>query len=309
VSRDEPPRKTRENPGPRFQRGTPAVKKIAVVPTLLTLGNGVCGFASIAFASKITAAETIAANEYYFVWAGWFILFAMLFDMLDGYVARLSKTASNFGGELDSLCDAISFGAAPAFLLLKLGPGWDAGRFFHQVLAGIAALYLACTVLRLARFNVENSPDAASHKRFRGLPSPGAAGCVASLAIVRGALPAMLVGYFPHAFDLDASRAMATRMVEVVSPLGALIVALLMVSNVPYPHVTGRIFRGKRRLNHLIQVLLAVFLIAMIRELAPLLIFWVYALLFPVYAVTVRALRPVPELPPPATSVDEHRPH
>jgi CDP-diacylglycerol--serine O-phosphatidyltransferase len=282
------------------------VKKIAVVPTLLTLGNGTCGFASIAFASKITAAETVANNEYYFVWSGWFILFAMLFDMLDGYVARLSKTASSFGGELDSLCDAISFGAAPAFLLLKLGPGWEAGRFWHQALAGIAALYLACTVLRLARFNVDNTPDASSHKRFRGLPSPGAAGCIASLAIVRGALPAMLHSWN---LDLEAGRAMATRMVEVVAPFGALIVALLMVSNVPYPHVTGKIFRGKRHIGHLVQVLLAIFLIVMTAQLAPLLIFWVYALFFPVYALGTRVRHPVPSPATPATNVDEHRPH
>src|SRR5205814_8124369 len=95
--------------------------------------------------------EATAADELHFVWAGWFILFAMLFDMLDGYVARLSRTASAFGGELDSLCDAISFGAAPAFLLLKLGPGWAPSAYLHQLLAGIAALYLACTVLLLAR--------------------------------------------------------------------------------------------------------------------------------------------------------------
>src|SRR5438105_475801 len=190
------------------------MRKIAVIPTLLTLGNGICGFAAIALASKILIlpAEMIAAdavgkitvdNEWYFAVAGWFVIAAMVFDMLDGYVARLSKTASKFGGELDSLCDAISFGVAPAFLLLKMGPGWEHGPLLHQLLAGIATLYMVCAILRLARFNVENSPDPAAHKRFRGLPSPGAAGCLAALAILRGELPGKLAQHLSD-FDPDA---------------------------------------------------------------------------------------------------------
>src|SRR5262245_9497385 len=141
------------------------MRKIAVVPTLLTLGNGICGFASIAYASRIMPTGFAAENDRLFAIAGWLVILAMVFDMLDGYVARLSKTASKFGGELDSLCDAISFGVAPAFLLLRLGPSWER-PLLHQVLAGIATLYLVCAVLRLARFNVDNTPDPASHKRF-----------------------------------------------------------------------------------------------------------------------------------------------
>jgi len=79
--------------------------------------------------------------------------------------------------------------------------------------------------------------------------------------------------------------------VEVVSPIGALLVALLMVSNVPYPHVTGKVFAGKKHIGHLIQLLLAVLIISMVRELAPVLIFWIYAIAFPVRAVFVRGLR------------------
>jgi CDP-diacylglycerol--serine O-phosphatidyltransferase len=174
------------------------VKKIAIIPTLLTLGNGVCGFVAIVLASKIgTGDRTADADAQLFALSGWLIVGAMLFDALDGYVARLSRTASKFGGELDSLCDAISFGVAPAFLLLRLGPSWEAQPLLNRVLGGLAALYMVCTILRLARFNVENTTEASGHKRFRGLPSPGAAGCLASLAIVRGESPANLVRYFP----------------------------------------------------------------------------------------------------------------
>jgi CDP-diacylglycerol--serine O-phosphatidyltransferase len=278
------------------------VKKIAVLPALLTLGNGICGFVAIAFASKIYPEHPAASDEANFAYAGWFILFAMVFDMLDGYVARLTKTASDFGGELDSLCDVVSFGVAPAFLLLKLGPGWD-NPFFHQLLAGIAAIYFACTALRLARFNVQNDPDPTSHKRFRGLPSPGAAGCLAALAVMRGELPGSLELRFGAAIDVEHARFVIVKLVEFASPIGALVIALLMVSNLPYPHLTGKIFRGKKHIGHIIQVILAAFILLMFRSLAPLLVFWAYALLFPLRWLVVRSLRTEPE--PEAPGVDE----
>ena len=284
------------------------MKKIAVLPTLLTLGNGICGFAAIAYASKILPPplSTVAANELNFAWAGWFILFAMVFDMLDGYVARLSKTASDFGGELDSLCDVVSFGVTPAFLLLKLGPGWN-NPPMHQLLAGIAALYFSCTALRLARFNVENNPDASSHKRFRGLPSPGAAGCIAALAIVRGELPTALASLRFTTIPIATAQAMTEQAVEILAPFGALLVALLMVSNVPYPHVTSKIFRGRRHVGHVIQVLLVGFILVMFHSLAPLLVFWGYAFYFPLRWLLLRNLRAEPG--PDAAPIDEHVPH
>src|SRR4029077_20740906 len=154
---------------------------------------------------------------------------------------------------------AISFGVAPAFLLLKMGPGWEPRPMLHQILAGIAALYMVCTILRLARFNVDNNPDPSSHKRFRGLPSPGAAGCIAALAVLRGEFPAYLSSEW-IGLNAEVARDRVAQTVEILSPIGALVVALLMVSNVPYPHVTGKIFRGKRHIGHIIQVLLAAFI-------------------------------------------------
>jgi len=266
------------------------VKKIAILPTLLTLGNGVCGFVAITFTSKIDFANApIAANEANFAWAGWFILLGMLFDLLDGYVARLTKTASDFGGELDSLCDVVTFGVTPAFLLLKLGPDWT-NPLLHQSLAGIAALYFACTALRLARFNVENDPDPVNHKRFRGLPSPAAAGCIAALAILRGEFAVSLNDPWKLIFsiDVDAARRLTAQAVEIMAPVIALIVALLMVSHVPYPHLTGKIFRGRKHIGHVIQVMLAAFILLMFRSLAPLLVFWVFAFIFPLRALLAR---------------------
>ncbi len=166
-------------------------RKIAVLPTLLTLGNAVSGFAAITYASKTDHAADATHFNYYLLVSGTLILLAMVFDGLDGYVARLAKSDSQFGGQLDSLSDVISFGAAPAFLLLCMGKlYWNEQDLLRQVCRILAALYLVCAVLRLARFNVENLIETPTTKRFKGLPSPGAAGCIAALAIFRSQLHA-----------------------------------------------------------------------------------------------------------------------
>ncbi len=243
-----------------------AVKKIAIIPTMLTLGNAVCGFAAIAYASKIGQVHsTPELDNIYFALSGWLIVAAMIFDALDGYIARLARSTSRFGGELDSLCDAISFGAAPAFLLLRMGPGWDR-HVLHQGLAVIATLYMVCAILRLARYNVESLGETTTSKKFRGLPSPAAAGCLASLAILRGGFPQW------SGFDVHFVQG----LVEVWAPLGALLVALLMVSRIPYPHLTKQLLRGRRHFNHLVTVVLAIGVIVLIRELALVVLFWGY---------------------------------
>jgi CDP-diacylglycerol--serine O-phosphatidyltransferase len=262
---------------PRVSR---IVKKIAIIPTLLTLGNAVCGFAALAYASKIVHDDP--RTFHYFTLSAWLIVGAMIFDALDGYAARLSKTASEFGGQLDSLCDAVSFGAAPAFLLLRLGMDWSGTQIMRESVAVIAALYMACALLRLARFNVENSPDPNSHKRFKGLPSPAAAGCVVSLALLRGEPTGNWIG-----LDVD----LVHRVVNFWAPVGTLFVALLMVSRFSYPHLTKQLLRGKRRFSHVVQIVLIVFILAIFRELAVVLSFWVYALSAPIGFGLSRALR------------------
>src|SRR5262249_4330482 len=134
--------------------------------------------------------------------------------------------------------------------------------------------------------NVENTPDPASHKRFRGLPSPAAAGCIASLAILRGDFPGKLAKQLSD-FDPDLVR----RWIEVWAPLGAFAVSLLMVSRVPYPHVTKQILRGRRHFRQLVQVILVAFIILLIRELALVLLFWGYALCLALRYAIVRSLR------------------
>jgi CDP-diacylglycerol--serine O-phosphatidyltransferase len=251
------------------------MKKNALVPTLLTLGNAVCGLAAIAYASRIGKLDSSAESDRLFLAAsGWLICAAMLFDTLDGFFARLFKAAGRFGAELDSLCDAISFGAAPAFLLLQLGPGRDQ-PLLHKVLAAVATLYMMCAILRLARFNVESTEGS---KKFRGLPSPAAAGCVASLAIVSGTLSSRWPG-------LDTK--VVENVLEAWATAGAAVVAILMVSNVAYPHLTKQMLRGRRAKPWaLILPLLACAVI--LREFALVLAFWAYAVSFLAQAVWLR---------------------
>ncbi len=292
------------------------MKKIAIVPTLLTLGNAVCGFAAIAFLSKISyeRLSPTQADSVYFVYAGWLILAAMVFDALDGYVARLSKAATNFGVQLDSLCDAISFGVAPALLILRMGPSPMSSNnlglnvaLIHQALAVVATLYMVCALLRLARFNVETTPDPEDHKRFKGLPSPAAAGCIATLGILCGppnpASPELWRSVVFQQFSQPVLEQMAL-IVEWITPLAGLTAGLLMVSRVSYPHMTNRILRGRKRFGRLMQVILASFIFYLVREPALVLTFWGYALVFVGRWVWLRWQRP-PHVPPAPTPAEQ----
>jgi CDP-diacylglycerol--serine O-phosphatidyltransferase len=245
---------------------------------LLTLGNAVCGFASIHYASKISAGSDSARS--FFEISGVLIFAAMVFDVLDGYVARLSKSASEFGGQLDSLCDAISFGLAPAFLLLRMCQDWNQPPFKHFVVV-IAALYMVCALLRLARFNLENSPDPTSHKRFKGLPSPAAAGCLAAIALLRAELPNWS---WPDQDRVEYA-------LKAYAPPGTLIVALLMVSRFSYPHLTKELFRRRRHFSVVVQAVLLISVVTLLPAPSLFVLFWAYALSAPVRYAVVRALR------------------
>jgi CDP-diacylglycerol--serine O-phosphatidyltransferase len=275
------------------------VRKIAILPTLLTLGNAVCGFSAIVVASWISGD---GAHDVYYFYSAWLLVAAMVFDVLDGFVARLSKTASDFGGQLDSLCDAISFGAAPAYLILRLSREWkETSALMYNAAVVIAVLFMVCVILRLARFNVENTPDPASHKRFKGLPSPAGAGCILSLAILRSHSADSWAGLSP-----DVVR----EVVKYWAPLGGLAVSLLMVSRVSYPHLTKQVLRGRRHYTYLLRIILVVFVLALARELSLLIVFWGYALTFAVrYLIALVRRRGEPPPPTDPTPPPVEEPH
>ena len=165
------------------------IRTIAVFPTLLTLGNLICGFFAIVVAARIEKPAAVKVVNIFdtgnVMLSGCLIFVAMIFDGLDGYVARLTRVSSDFGAQLDSLCDVVSFGVAPGFLLVKMCPRFT---YLHdRAVWVIAAAYAACAALRLARFNVETSDDD-DHLHFSGLPSPAAAAVIAGFAIMFFAL-------------------------------------------------------------------------------------------------------------------------
>jgi CDP-diacylglycerol---serine O-phosphatidyltransferase len=141
------------------------MKKIYLLPNLVTTLNLFCGFFS-----------AIQSFQGEFKMAAWSICAGMIFDMLDGRIARMARATSSFGVEYDSLSDLLTFGMAPGVLmyLYVLQPfgryGWFLGFF-----------YLVCAALRLARFNVTTSHLPKAY--FEGLPTPGAAGVIASFVI------------------------------------------------------------------------------------------------------------------------------
>jgi CDP-diacylglycerol--serine O-phosphatidyltransferase len=258
---------------------------ITVLPSLVTILNGACGFAAIVFASK---GATVEINHFsyhrvtlpYFALAGYMVLLAMIADMLDGRLARMSKSTSSFGGQLDSLCDIVSFGVAPAFLMLKVleyklaglaEPGSAMVSFLGRFIWLAAAAYISCAAIRLARFNVENEEDESAHMSFIGLPTPAAAGVIVSLVIFhQEALP-----------ELSAKSNYAYLICEnaiIYSlPFFLLGVAVLMVSRVRYPHILNQYIRGKKPFAHLIRVLLFLGLIIWSRQVALVLIFCGFA--------------------------------
>jgi CDP-diacylglycerol--serine O-phosphatidyltransferase len=163
-------RKKRLRDRPRFRNG------LSVIPSLFTIGNMFCGYYAIA--------STLQANYDYAAIA---IGVGAVLDTLDGRIARLTGTASQFGLELDSLADVLTFGVAPAVLALNWGIASLAGipaEFAQDVyqFGWLATFgFLICGALRLARFNVLADKPGDSSRHFVGLPIPAAAGVIASI--------------------------------------------------------------------------------------------------------------------------------
>jgi CDP-diacylglycerol--serine O-phosphatidyltransferase len=154
---------------PEYSSVTPPSRGIYLLPNLLTTGCLFAGFYSV-----------VAAIDGRFERAGIAVFVAMLFDGLDGRVARWTRTESAFGKEYDSLADMVAFGVAPAITLyqwgvVRIAEYGDAWRRFGWV---IAFFYAVCAALRLARFN--SRPPSGDKRYFEGLPSPSAAALVAA---------------------------------------------------------------------------------------------------------------------------------
>ncbi|MGD9127926.1 MAG: CDP-diacylglycerol--serine O-phosphatidyltransferase [Planctomycetia bacterium] len=236
------------------------IRTVAVLPTLFTLGNLVCGFFAIVVAANLERptelVKLLSPEDIRHLWiSGWLIFLAMVFDGLDGQVARLSKTTSDFGAQLDSLCDLVTFGVAPAFLVVKMCPRFE---YMHRETVWIiATCYVACAAMRLARYNVETADESSDegHLHFSGLPSPAAAATIAGFAIMLNTLRNTTL--------FDTTQAEQT--LQVILPFIALGLALMMVSRIPYPHVMNQIFRGRHSFGHVVAIVFAAVAVAAIR--------------------------------------------
>jgi CDP-diacylglycerol--serine O-phosphatidyltransferase len=209
-------------------------KGIYILPSLFTCGNMTFGFLSMLM--------SIRGN---FTAAAWFIVCGIACDALDGRIARLTKTTSEFGVQLDSLADLVTFGLSPAMLMYKFV------LEHHPLTEGkvgiaIAVLFVLCSALRLAKFNVQAS-DGAVHRTFMGLPTPASAGVIISFVVSYELWvktlnqPSDLVSKSGKMIDLThlTSRSIPILMKAMpvfmtMMPIVMIILSFLMVSNVPY---------------------------------------------------------------------------
>ncbi len=240
------PESSRFAPGGRVVRKVrKRLKTLPVLPTLLTAGNLASGMTAI----------LLAINDELFL-GSIMIFVAMVCDMLDGKVARMTGQEGAFGAELDSLSDVVSFGVAPAILAHRLIFGYSA--VFSQgerLLWFVVVFFPVMAAIRLARYNVEHSD--APTKHFRGLPSPGAAAVVVSLVMlhqhnetVRKWFHSSVVmgkDSYNGLQDLDWFRWLL---------IGATFIsALSMVSTMPFPHLGNTLF-GRMGFRRVIVLLL-----------------------------------------------------
>ncbi|HCJ12163.1 MAG: CDP-diacylglycerol--serine O-phosphatidyltransferase [Verrucomicrobia bacterium GWF2_51_19] len=241
--------------------------RIYILPNLFTAGNLFFGFLAIirCIQAKYNVDEAVSVS--YYTQAVWFILFACICDVLDGFIARMKGKESLFGKEFDSIADAVSFGMAPALMVffLILSPT-DDYPFFRQVGWIIGYLYLLCAGIRLARFNVITHPllpepegtddEGLNPSDFVGLPTTAAAGLIASLVLAL------------NSFDL--------REWTLLLPVLMIFVAWLMVSNIPFPSIKNINWKTKANLPTFIFVVLLIVIGLHFKELSFVIFFLSY---------------------------------
>ncbi|HNX04310.1 MAG TPA: CDP-diacylglycerol--serine O-phosphatidyltransferase [Opitutales bacterium] len=245
---------------PSYENASQA-SRIYFLPNLMTAGNLFCGFAAIMscveakFTARIELIDTLSIEiqktpAQLYERAILFILAGVVFDSLDGRLARLGGQESLFGKEFDSLADIVTFGIAPALLVMfmLLSPTQDL-PVFRLLGWVIGFFYLACSAIRLARFNVITSPLLKPDERlpkydFLGLPVPAAAGTIASIVMVMNRLPEKMIP-----------------VATFILPPFLLLVALLMVSTVHYPSFKHIDWNTRIKLQTLVLCPLGIFLI------------------------------------------------
>lgn len=243
---------TEDRPSPAKVSGPGHRAPYFWLPNVLTTGALWAGFYAI-----------VAAIDHNFTRAGIAIFIAMIFDFLDGAVARWTNTQSEFGKELDSLSDMVSFGLAPAIVAYQFGVVRIAE---YNVLWGrlgwlATFMYAACAAMRLARFNARAATD---KRYFEGLPSPSAAATVAGFI------------WLASEYDLSGLTALVTAFVWTT------VIALLMVSSFPYRSLKEFNPRGRVRWLYLLVIPVGYMIVAVGPGEALFGLFAIYALHAPI---------------------------
>jgi len=250
--------------------------RIYFLPNLMTAGNLFCGFVAVIkciqarlvtdIGEYASAHNQLTSMELY-TQAVWLILAAVVFDSLDGRLARMGGRTSLFGAEFDSLADVVSFGMAPALMVffLILAPRGEY-QWFRELGWFIAFIYLLCGAVRLARFNVITNPllhraENESNKDFVGLPIPAAAGTVATLVLLL--------------LNMSANKRELLQL-TLALPLILILVSFLMVSTVRYPSFKQVNWETKTRFRTFVVVLIAVGVAIKLQEVAFFFLFLAY---------------------------------
>lgn len=203
-----------------------------VVPSFFTLMNLFCGFLSI-----------VMVYEGNLVAGAWLIVLAGMFDVLDGFMARLANATSEFGMELDSICDVVSFGVAPGFFIYSFA--------FHELqIIGIllSALAPICGAIRLARFNVESKVEDLNY--FKGLPTPAYAIMLASF-------------FLTFRNRLDWFEGLNQGVISVLIPV-VILLSFLMVSTIPFDKIPRFDRKSIKKYKNRLILLFVYFLIIVI---------------------------------------------
>ena len=248
---------------------------IYLLPNSLTAGNLFFGFLAILRCIQANYATDPITISNYYKQAVWFILFGVICDALDGRVARLGGRESLFGKEFDSIADIISFGVAPALMMifLVLTPTVDQYPVFLQISWLIGFVYLLCAAVRLARFNVLTHPMLPPAEQlegtndFFGLPVPAAAGMIASLVLVIVSLEIPMIDSLSLALLI---------------PPFMLAIAYLMVSNIQYPSFKDLDWQTQTKVRSFIGLILGLGTAFFFKEFFFALLFFTYIAFGPI---------------------------
>jgi CDP-diacylglycerol---serine O-phosphatidyltransferase len=227
----------------------PGKLKIYFLPNLMTAGNLFCGFVALTIIVEAELGDpqfnTMIRQALFF------ILLALIFDLLDGRVARMGGRESPFGREFDSLADIISFGAAPAFLVHRIVLR-DVFSAYQEVGWFIASIYLICGALRLARFNCLAQTGAGGGREFSGFPIPAAAGLVASITL-------FLMWWEDKGF--------ATGHWRYVLPFIMVFLSIMMVSEVKYPSFKKLDLKTRRTFTKMVIAVVFIGSLVILRDI------------------------------------------